>query len=97
MICTLWFAQWLIAKANNIAELDEAIPYLEWTNWRASSSGVLAEQYHPYTGAQISVSPLTWSHATLITTSMQYRLRHAELSGAQTFVAERATSDGAST
>ena len=96
VICTLWFAQWLIAKATTIAELDEAIPYLEWTNWRASSSGVLAEQYHPYTGAQISVSPLTWSHATLITTSIQYRLRHAELSGAQVPVTQHAAIDGAS-
>jgi GH15 family glucan-1,4-alpha-glucosidase len=76
--------------------LDEAIPYLEWTNWRASSSGVLAEQYHPYTGAQISVSPLTWSHATLITTSMQYRLRHAEFSGAHVPLTQHASIDGAS-
>ncbi len=96
IICTLWFAQWLIAKATTIAELDEALPYLEWTNWRASSSGVLAEQYHPYTGAQISVSPLTWSHATLITTSMQYRLRHAEFTSGEAALVERAASDGES-
>ena len=47
-------------------------------------------------GAQISVSPLTWSHATLITTSIQYRLRHAELSGAQVPVTLHAEIDGAS-
>ena len=81
VICTLWYAQWLIAKAGNETELREALDYLEWTNWRAARSGVLAEQYDPYSGAQISVSPLTWSHATLMTTVLQYRQRHAELTG----------------
>ncbi|MCE2875869.1 MAG: hypothetical protein LW625_09580, partial [Planctomycetaceae bacterium] len=81
VICTLWYAQWLIAKATNESELREALEYLEWTNWRASASGVLAEQYHPYSGAQISVSPLTWSHATLMTTVNQYRQKHAALTG----------------
>jgi glucoamylase len=38
---------------------------------------VLAEQFHPYTGAPISVSPLTWSHATLC---VRYLDRHRELS-----------------
>ena len=42
---------------------------------------MLAEQYDPYSGAQISVSPLTWSHATLMTTVIQYRRRHAALTG----------------
>ena len=59
----------------------EALEYLEWTRWRAAPSGVLAEQYHPWSGQQISVSPLTWSHATLMTTVLQYRRKHAELSG----------------
>ena len=29
-------------------------------------SGVLAEQVHPYPGEPLSVSPLTWSHATFV-------------------------------
>jgi len=39
---------------------------------------------------------LTWSHATLITTSMQYRLRHAEFSSGEAAMVERAASDGES-
>jgi glucoamylase len=81
VICTLWHAQWLIEKAKDLSELSEALPYLEWVASRALPSGVLAEQFDPYTGAPISVSPLTWSHATAMTTVMNYLLRHARLSG----------------
>ncbi len=81
VICTLWHAQWLIEKAKDLGELHEALPYLEWVANRALPSGVLAEQFDPYTGAPISVSPLTWSHATAMTTVMNYLLSHARLSG----------------
>ena len=40
---------------------------------------MLAEQYHPYTGEMISVSPLTWSHAVVVTTVMEYLAKHARL------------------
>jgi len=36
---------------------------------------VLAEQVHPYTGKPVSVAPLTWSHATFVT-SIQRVMRH---------------------
>ncbi|MFO0827276.1 MAG: glycoside hydrolase family 15 protein [Phycisphaerales bacterium] len=80
-ICTLWYAQWLIERANSEAELRDALPYLEWAAARAATSGVLAEQFDPRTGAAISVSPLTWSHATFMTVTMKYLLRHARLTG----------------
>ncbi|MBL9149243.1 MAG: glycoside hydrolase family 15 protein [Phycisphaerae bacterium] len=80
-ICTLWYAQWLIEKANNEDELRAALPYLEWCGARAFQSGVLAEQFDPYTGAAISVSPLTWSHATVMIVVMKYLLRHARMTG----------------
>ena len=35
-------------------------------------SGVLAEQVNPYTNEPISVSPLTWSHATVVSTAIKY-------------------------
>ena len=38
----------------------------------ALESGVLAEQVNPYTNAPISVSPLTWSHATVVSTAIKY-------------------------
>ena len=71
-ICILWLAQWYIAKAEQLEELQEAIPILEWVASRALPSGVLAEQVHPYTNQPLSVSPLTWSHAAFIATTLEY-------------------------
>lgn len=79
VICTLWHAQHKIAVARTLDELRQAMPMLEWAAERARASGVLAEQYHPYTGEMISVSPLTWSHATVVTTVVQYLRRHNQL------------------
>ena len=33
---------------------------------------MLAEQVNPYTNEPISVSPLTWSHATVVSTAIKY-------------------------
>ena len=81
VICTLWIAQHKIAIAKTSDELQKALPYLDWTLHRSRDSGVLAEQYHPYTGEAISVSPLTWSHATVMTVVLQYLLKHAQITG----------------
>jgi len=72
LLCTLWLAQWYIAKAETSEELQEAIPILEWVAKRALPSGVLAEQVHPFTNQPLSVSPLTWSHAAFVTTVLEY-------------------------
>src|SRR6185295_11949755 len=72
VICTLWQAQYLIAKARGVDELREALAMLEWCVERADKSGVLAEQFNPYTGEPISVSPLTWSHATFVIVVLEY-------------------------
>lgn len=71
-ICTLWMADYVIAKAQTTEELQQAAKYLEWVADRALPSGVLAEQVHPETNAPLSVSPLTWSHATVVATVVQY-------------------------
>ncbi len=81
VICTLWLAQHRIASAKLLTELEEALEYLDWVCKRAMPSGVLAEQFNPYTGAPVSVSPLSWSHATVMTTVIQYLLKYAELTG----------------
>jgi len=78
-ICTLWLAQYAIAAATDLRSLQEALPVLEWVASRALPSGVLAEQVHPYSGAPLSVSPLTWSHATFVTAVAEYLERHASL------------------
>ena len=71
-ISTLWLAEYFIARAENLRELHEAIPYLEWCGKNALPSGVLAEQVDPGNGSPLSVSPLTWSHSTFIWTVLQY-------------------------
>ena len=80
-ICTLWLADWYIAKAQNRADLEPALDILRWVARSALTSGVLAEQIHPHSGVPLSVSPLTWSHATYATTVLHYldRLSEAEL------------------
>ena len=71
-ICTLWLADYFIARAKTAIELKLALPIFEWTAGHALPSGVLAEQVNPYTNEPISVSPLTWSHATVVSTVIKY-------------------------
>jgi len=71
-ICTLWLADYYIAAARNLAEMEPALDLLHWVCQHSLPSGVLAEQIHPYTGAPLSVSPLTWSHAAYVTTTLRY-------------------------
>ena len=71
-ICTLWVAEWIIATAKSRADLKPAVSLLEWCVRHGLPSGVLAEQVHPYTHAPLSVSPLTWSHATVVMTVREY-------------------------
>lgn len=80
VICTLWQALYEIERAQTLDELRQnAVPLLEWCCDRAHASGTLAEQYHPYTAAPISVSPLTWSHATFASACVQYLAKHEQL------------------
>jgi len=78
-ICTMWYAQWLVARARRPDELAEARSILEWVVARAFPSGVLAEQLDPYTGAPLSVSPLTWSHATAVSLVHEYLEKRRQL------------------
>jgi ferredoxin len=71
-ICTLWLADYYVTRAKDAAELKLALPIFEWTAGHALESGVLAEQVNPYTNEPISVSPLTWSHATVVSTVIKY-------------------------
>jgi glucoamylase len=71
-IATLWLGEYLIERAESVAELRDALPHLEWCARNALPSGVLAEQVHPVTGAPLSVSPLTWSHSAFVRVVLQY-------------------------
>ena len=70
-ICTMWYADYLIDRAAREEELEEPRRILEWVADHALPSGVLAEQLHPESGAPLSVSPLTWSHATFVASSQR--------------------------
>ncbi len=78
-ICTLWQAQWHIAAAKSKEDLRAAAEILGWAADHALPSGIMAEQVHPFTDEPLSVSPLTWSHSTLVATVREYALRCEEL------------------
>ena len=71
-MCTLWLAQWYIATATTIADLKPARDYIDWAVAHQLPGGLLSEQLNPHTGAPLSVSPLTWSHAEFIVTVDDY-------------------------
>ncbi len=70
-ICTLWLADYLTGLAKNEDELAEPLQIMEWVADHALPSGVLAEQVNPLTGEPLSVSPLTWSHATFVASTQK--------------------------
>ncbi len=85
IITTLWDAQWRIALAKSPADLEVAKKIIDWTVRHASPSGLLPEQLHPLTGAPISVSPLTWSHATYVETVLKYLDKEREVIGQEMY------------
>ncbi len=71
-VCTIWLADYYIARGETVDDLKKALPIFEWAAGHALPSGVLAEQVDPDTGRPLSVSPLTWSHGTLALTILKY-------------------------
>src|SRR5438105_4275187 len=67
-ICTLWLAQWYIAVATAVEQLQPAQDMIDWVVTHKSAAGMLSEQVDPHTGAPLSVAPLTWSHAEFMVT-----------------------------
>jgi GH15 family glucan-1,4-alpha-glucosidase len=80
-ICTLWLARYRIQRARTIADLSGGRELIEWAAKRALPSGVMAEQLDPYSGAPLSVSPLTWSHAAYVSVVRDYCERAQRLTG----------------
>ncbi|MGE5372638.1 MAG: glycoside hydrolase family 15 protein [Solirubrobacterales bacterium] len=76
IITTLWVAEWLIQR-DKTGDLERARRLIEWASAQAGPAGLLPEQMHPYTGAPLSVCPLTWSHAGLVTAVSMYLDRKA--------------------
>ncbi|GMR04751.1 MAG: glycoside hydrolase family 15 protein [Thermodesulfobacteriota bacterium] len=71
-VTTLWMAWYYIASAKDEDDIKKAMTIMEWVAERALKSGVLAEQVDPITDEPLSVSPLTWSHATFVGVVHEY-------------------------
>ena len=82
-VTTLWMADWYIAVAKRIRDLEPALDLLSWAARNASEAGLLPEQVHPFTGKPLSVMPLTWSHAAYVTTILSYQAKVAKLATRQ--------------
>jgi oligosaccharide amylase len=78
-ISTLWLADHLTGLAKNEDDLAKPLAILEWVADHALPSGVLAEQVHPETGKPLSVSPLTWSHATFVASTRRIMRKMAQI------------------
>jgi len=78
-VCTMWVAQYYIARAQSLDDLKPALQILTWAQRHALPSGVLAEQIHPYSYTPLSVSPLTWSHAGTVIAIREYIDKYLEL------------------
>lgn len=78
-ITTFWKAQYDITRAKTREELSIVKETMKWAINLASKSGMMAEQVKSDNGEQISASPLTWSHAELISLVLSYIKRYGEL------------------
>ncbi len=72
LICTLWLAEYTIRRAQTVAELQSALDLVRWARSKAPLSLVLPEQIDPYDGQPLSVAPLTWSHAQVVSVVRAY-------------------------
>jgi GH15 family glucan-1,4-alpha-glucosidase len=70
-VCTLWMADYLTDQAKEEKDLAGPLEIMNWVAAHALPSGVLAEQINPMTGEPLSVSPLTWSHATFVASTQR--------------------------
>ena len=78
-MCTMWLAQWYIATARSADDLKPARDIINWVVAHQMPGGLLSEQLDPNTGAPLSVSPLTWSHAEFIVTVDEFCKKAAAL------------------
>jgi GH15 family glucan-1,4-alpha-glucosidase len=78
-LCTIWLGMHAVACAGSLSELEPAREVLRWVEAHKLPSGVLPEQIDPSTGAALSVSPLAWSHAALVTLVEEYQRKVEQL------------------
>ncbi|HEX7152957.1 MAG TPA: glycoside hydrolase family 15 protein [Thermoanaerobaculia bacterium] len=79
VLCTLWLAEHALTRAQTPGELQEALDLVRWARAKGTPSGILPEQLNPYDGQPLSVAPLTWSHAQIVSVVRRYLDRLREL------------------
>ncbi len=79
-VVTLWMVQYLIATARTEQDLVNIVKHIEWVT-KFSKSGMLSEQLNPYTGEQISATPLAWSHSEFVRTVLEYESKLTQVRG----------------
>lgn len=72
VLCTLWQAEHIIATARTVRDLQPALDLVRWARSKATPSLILPEQMDPYDGQALSVAPLTWSHAAVVSIVHSY-------------------------
>ncbi len=65
-ICSLWLAQYCLETDDQTMARN----IVDWVLTYALPTGILAEQVDPTTGQMVSVAPLTWTHAELVSTML---------------------------
>jgi len=68
----LALAHWKIVRAENVDDLNQAVPLMQWVCRSALPSGVLPEQVNPYTNEPISASPASVTHGRLLHVAVLY-------------------------
>ena len=63
-ITTLWLAQYDLRRKHK----ERAKTTINWVRDQMLTTGVLPEQFNPFTLKSVSVAPLTWSQAEFMTT-----------------------------
>jgi len=79
IITQLWLMLYEIEQTKSISELEDTLKHLQWVHERAFESGVLSEQVSHHNGQALSVSPLTWSHSTVVETINLYIQKREQL------------------
>ena len=80
-VCTMWLAEYYVAKTKKLEDLNKAEELLEWVVNYALPTGTLSEQINSGTCEPLSVAPLTWSHAGFIIAVVKYLDKYKELRG----------------
>jgi GH15 family glucan-1,4-alpha-glucosidase len=78
-ICTLWMAQYQLQRAKVPVDLEAPLAILRQVERAALPSGVLAEQIDAVSGEPAGATPLTWSHATVVLTVLEYLAAKARI------------------